>query len=94
MTLKRELTKKDRIKLVIDMEGATRPEIARSTHFNFGTIKKIIDDNEGSKADKKPSKRSHAYTLYESHYKPLSVAIKLDIPADEAVKYYQDYVRL
>jgi hypothetical protein len=80
------LTKKDRIKLVIDMykEGATRPEIARSTHFNFGIIKKIIDDYEGSKVDKNPSKRSHAYTLYESHYKPLSVAIKLDIPADEA----------
>ena len=48
------LTKKDRIKLVIDMykEGATRPKIARSTHFNFGTIKKIIDDYERSKADK------------------------------------------
>ena len=75
-------------------EGATQPEVARSTHFNFGTIKKIIYDYEGSKADKNPSKRSHAYTLYESHYKPLSVAIKLDIPADEAMKYYQDYVRL
>jgi len=75
-------------------EGATQPEVARSTHFNFGTIKKIIYDYEGSKADKNPSKRSHAYTLYESHYKPLSVAIKLDIPAYEAVKYYQDYVRL
>jgi hypothetical protein len=75
-------------------EGATRPEIARSTHFNFGTIKKIIDDYEGFKADKNPSKRSQAYTLYESHYKPLSVAIKLDIPADEAEKYYQEYVRL
>jgi hypothetical protein len=90
------LTKKDRIKLVIDMykEGATRPEIASATNFNFGTIKKIIDDYEGSIADKNPSKRSQAYGLYESHYKLLSVAIKLDIPADEAEKYYQDYVRL
>ena len=44
------LTKKDRIKLVIDMykEGATRREIASATNFNFGTIKKIIDDYEGS----------------------------------------------
>ena len=96
MTLKRELTKKDRINLVIEMykEGATRPEIASATNFNFGTIKKIIDDYEGSIADKNPSKRSQAYGLYESHYKLLSVAIKLDIPADEAEKYYQDYVRL
>jgi transposase len=86
------LTKKDRIKLVIDMykEGATRPEIASATNFNFGTIKKIIDDYEESIADKNPSKRSQAFGLY----KPLSVAIKLDIPADEAEKYYQDYVRL
>ena len=96
MTLKRELTKKDRINLVIEMykEGATRPEIASATNFNFGTIKKIIDDYEGSIADKNPSKRSQAYGLYESHHKPLSVPIKLDIPADEAEKYYQDYVRL
>ncbi len=75
-------------------EGATRPEIASATNFNFGTIKKIIDDYEESIADKNPSKRSQAFGLYESHYKPLSVAIKLDIPADEAEKYYQDYVRL
>jgi len=90
------LTKKDRIKLVIDMykEGATRPEIASATNFNFGTIKKIVDDYEGSIADKDPSKRSQAYGLYKSNYKLLSVAIKLDIPADEAEKYYQDYVRL
>ena len=33
-------------------EGATRPEIASATNFNFGTIKKIIDDYEGSIAIK------------------------------------------
>lgn len=62
------MTKKDRIKLVIDMykEGATRPEIASATNFNFGTIKKIIDDYEESIADKNPSKRSRAFGLYES----------------------------
>lgn len=42
-------------------EGATRPEIASATNFNFGTIKKIVDDYEGSIADKDPSKRSQAY---------------------------------
>ena len=96
MTLVWDLTKKDRIKLVIELykEAATRPEIASATNFNFGTIKKIIDDYEDSIAYKNPSKRSQAFGLYESHYKPLSVTIKLDIPADEAEKYYQDYVRL
>ena len=53
------LTKKDRIRLVIDMykEGATRPEIASATNFNFGIIKKIIDDMKGLKADKNPEQK-------------------------------------
>ena len=33
-------------------EGATRPEIASATNFNFGTIEKIVDDYEGSIATK------------------------------------------
>ena len=48
-------------------EGATQPEIARSTHFNFGTIKKIIYDYEGSKADEESEQKNLMHIRFTSH---------------------------
>src|SRR5262249_11554347 len=76
------------------IQGATRPEIARATNFNFTTIKEIIDDYEFSNSDKSPSKRAQAYQLYALGNNPVSDAVKLDISAEEAERYYLDYLRL
>lgn len=90
------MNKKQRTKFVINMylQGRTRPEIARATHFNFTTIKKIIDEYESSKSDKPKSLRSQAFALFDRKNSCKSVAYILDIPPDEVERYFEEWSRL
>jgi hypothetical protein len=54
----------------------------------------IIEKEEKTKEQLFSSKRSEAFKLYKEGTKPLDVAIKLEISAEEANTFYQNYCSL
>ena len=96
---------KDKEKLVIDLlkKGHKTREIAKMAHVSNTTIKKIgakLSDevNEEKEKDdpkKKPlSVSSQAFKLFLNGKTVVQVAIRLDLPTDQALKINSDYLAL
>ena len=81
-------------------QGRTIREIAQEVRMSFGSIgdiiKKVKDDNDYSDEAKEEniSKDTQAFKLFSKDKKPIEVAIKLDLGADEVDKLYQQFWRL
>jgi predicted nucleic acid-binding Zn-ribbon protein len=102
------LTRTEKEQRVIELyqQGKTIREIAQYVHMSFGDIGAIIkkvtgsqdDDGKSKEQDKAPittlSKDSQAFKLFSEDKKPIEVAIKLDLGANEVDKLYQQFWRL
>ena len=67
--------------------GSDWEHIRKVAHCSPNTIQKVQEKSKKIRAPKIRSKRSEALQLYDKGCIPLHVAIKLDIPADEAENY-------
>jgi hypothetical protein len=101
------LTRTEKEQRVIELyqQGKTIREIAQEVHISFGDIGAIIkkvtgsqdDDGKSKEQDKAPitlSKDSQAFKLFSDGKKPIEVAIKLDLAANEVDRLYQQFWRL
>jgi hypothetical protein len=90
-------------------QGRSIREIAHEVHMSFGDIGAIIkkvtelqgDDDGKSKEQQQDnklhtilSKDSQAFALFSKGKKPIEVAIKLDLGANETDRLYQQFWRL
>src|SRR6185437_393848 len=92
--------------LVIDLlnKNHTLREIAKIAHVSFTDIcrirKKIIGEEivSDTKSEKKPAKplsiASQAFQLFKEGNSLVDVAITLDIPKDDVIQNYSDYLIL
>ena len=85
---------KERIIIKLYREGRNWDYIAEASHSSMSTIKKVIDKYEQPRAPKVKSDGSRALQMYSKNLNPLEVAIKLNISAEEAEKYQQEFWRL
>ena len=74
--------------------GSDWEHIRKVAHCSPNTIQKVQEKSKQIRAPKIKSKRSEALQLYDKGCIPLHVAIKLDIPADEAENYKIEYWKL
>jgi len=100
------ISKTEKQQRVIELyqQGKTVREIAQDVHMSFGDIGTIIkkvtgsqDDGKSKEQDKAPttlSKDSQAFALFSDGKKPIEVAIKLDLAANEVDRLYQQFWRL
>ena len=79
-------------------------EIAQEVHISFGNIGRIIKKEKGDidayesteeqKGNNNVSTDTQAFKLFLEGKKPIEVAIKLDLGADEVDRLYQQFWRL
>jgi transposase len=97
-------TEKEQRVIELYQQGKTIREIAREVHMSFGNIGSIIrkftgidDAKSKEQQDKSPttlSKDTQAFALFSEGKKPIEVAIKLDLGADEVDGLYQQFWKL
>ncbi len=85
------LEKEQRIRKLLK-KGYNWKQITKEERCSPNTIKKV--EEKSSRNTNLRSNRSKALKMYENHRTPLEVAIKLDIPAEEAENYKIQYWRL
>ena len=72
-------------------KGATYREITKQAGVSPNTIKAIANKKG---IDPNTSISSRAFELYVQQKNPLEVAMALDLKAEDAIKYYQEYFML
>jgi hypothetical protein len=89
--------------LVTDLlnKGHTAREVAKQAHVSFTDIRRIRDkitgdsDRDGDDEEKKPlSSPSRAFKLFLDGKSLVDVAIALDIPTEQVLRVYKDYLTL
>ena len=94
---------KDKEKLVIDLlkKGHKTREISKMAHVSNTTIKKIgakltgeVDEGKDGPKKKPLSVSSQAFKLFLNGKTVVQVAIRLDLPTDQALKINSDYLAL
>ena len=91
-------TRSQKEKRVIELyeQGKSIREIAEDVHMSFTAISTIIKKHTGEDKDKEKttSKDTKALKLYSQGKKPLDVAVKLELSADEARRLYREFWKL
>src|SRR5918996_4452887 len=82
---------KESLVLVLLEKGKTYREIASQAHVAFNSIK-IIATRAG--LDESTSTHSRAFELFSEGKSPLHVAITLNLEAEIAIQYHQQYYML
>ena len=72
-------------------KGQSYREIAKQAHVSPNTIKAVL--NRAS-LDESTSIQSRAFELFTEKKTPLQVAIELNLEAETAIKYHQEYFML
>ena len=94
---------KDKEKLVIDLlkKGHKTRDISKMAHVSNTTIKKIgakltgeVDEGKDGQKKKPLSVSSQAFKLFLNGKTVVQVAIRLDLPTDQALKINSDYLAL
>ena len=94
------LNRQEKEKLVVKLyqDGKNIREIAKQAHLSFGSIGTIIrrlngiENNETISSDMiNKSKATQALSLFLQGKRPVDVAIKLDLPANEIEDMLQEY---
>ncbi len=99
------LNRQQKEKLVIELlnQDVSVPQIAKQAHVSFTDIKKIRmnatgdanDEQQQSDQKKKPlSVSSQAFKLFLEGKSNVQVAISLDLPTDQILKFHSDYLAL
>src|SRR6266487_3888809 len=99
-------TEKEQRVVELYQQGKTIREIAQEVHMSFGDIGAIVrkvtrsdDDNNPKEQDSNIplaalSKDTQAFKLFSEGRKPIEVAIKLDLRANEVDRLYQEFWKL
>ena len=92
------LNKKEKQEIVVKLlnEGLTYKEIAKQVHISLSDISKIKRKLIGEETEKeKPlSIHSQALQLFKEGNSLIDVAISLDLPKDEVIQNYSNYLTL
>jgi hypothetical protein len=95
------LSKKDKEDLVIKLlyEGLPFKEIAKRVHISLSDIskikRKITGEQEETEKNQKPlSVSSQAFKLFKDDKSLIDVSIILDVPKDEIIHFFMDYLDL
>jgi predicted transcriptional regulator len=89
--LKSDRKQREGLVVALYEKNKTYREIARELRISFTSIKAILNR---AGLDQSTTLTSHAYELFSKDKTPLEVAITLNIAADEAIKYHQQYYML
>jgi hypothetical protein len=92
-------TEKEQRVIELHQQGKTIREIAQEVRMSFGDIGSIIRKVTGPEDNNDIplttlSKDSQAFALFSEGKKPIDVAIKLDLAANEVDRLYQQFWRL
>jgi hypothetical protein len=92
------LNKKEKEEIVIKLlnDGITFKEIAKRVHMSLSDISKIKRKITGEEIEKEKllSIPSQAFQLFKEGKSLIDVAISLDLPKDEVIQNYLDYLTL
>jgi hypothetical protein len=75
-------------------QGYPVAEICRQVRASATTVTDCINDYKRTKEPRVESVMAQAFSLYKEGKSPLEVAISLELSADDAEKFYKDYLRL
>lgn len=86
-------TREEKENLIIELnnQGKTYREIAHEAHVSFSFIKSIVNKSEWNTEKDEETK---ALKLFLKGKRPVDVAIKLDLPAEDVIHYYEKFLRL
>src|SRR5918994_5560605 len=82
---------KEALVLAIAEKGATYREITKEAGVSPNTIKAVLNR---AGLDESTSVSSRAFELYVKQKTPIEVAIALNLKAEEAIRYHQEYFML
>jgi hypothetical protein len=86
---------KDRKILELYDKGYTYDQITQMVHLSPNTISSVLKrERIGAEQEKRAKQNAQALRLYVQGKSPLDVSIKLAISADEALRLYDEYLRL
>ncbi len=90
------LNEQDKEVLVIDLldQGHTARQIAKQAHVSFTDITKIKRKATGDNKEKAKSTVSQSFKMFLENKSLVEVAISLDIPTEQVISIYKDYLTL
>ena len=94
------LNEQDKEALVIDLlnKGHTARQIAKQAHVSFTDItkikRKVTGEYVGDNIEKSKSMASQSFRMFLENKSLVDVAIALDIPTEQVISIYKDYLTL
>lgn len=82
---------KEALVLALVENGKTYREITKEAGVSPNTIKAVLNK---AGLDESASISSRAFELYSQHKTPLQVCITLNLKAEDAIRYHQEYFML
>lgn len=90
------MNEQDKEALVMDLlnQGHTAREIAKQAHVSFTDITKIKRKATGDNKEKAKSMVSQCFKMFLENKSLVDVAVSLDIPTEQVISIYKDYLIL